>query len=196
VHLAWGALSRARRARAPARTPSPRSARVGRGPRFVTRVSTLSTGIAFVIIFNPRGLRLGQFFTKDESHETALGHGVTGHVPRWPLPCLGDLFPYQFRPARPRPPYSEMSWHVKLVGERVTQYTRIRYGSGDGFLFGKTHIKLLITHKTSHKTFHINHYFTPLLLPIMRGPLGRGFGPGVGVRRGAGGKECVEMSIE
>lgn len=72
---------------------------VGRGPRFVT----LSTGIAFVIIFNPRGLRLGQFFTKDESHETALGHGVTGHVPRWPLPCLGDLFPYQFRPARPRP---------------------------------------------------------------------------------------------
>jgi hypothetical protein len=79
---------------------------VGRGPRFVT----LSTGIAFVIIFNPRGLRLGQFFTKDESHETALGHGVTGHVPRWPLPCLGDLFPYQFRPAlaialaRPRPP--------------------------------------------------------------------------------------------
>jgi hypothetical protein len=74
----------------------------------LARFVTLSTGIAFVIIFNPRGLRLGQFFTKDESHETALGHGVTGHVPRWPLPfplpCLGDLFPYQFRPARPRPP--------------------------------------------------------------------------------------------
>jgi hypothetical protein len=81
-----------------------------------------------------------------------------------------------------------MIWHVKLVGKRVTQYTRIRYGSGDGFLFGETHIKLLITHKTSHKTL-----FYSLLLPIMRGPLGRGFGPGVGVRRGAGGKECVEM---
>jgi len=93
------ALYRARRARG-ARPPSSAQRDVGRGPRFVT----LSTGIAFVIIFNPRGLRLGQFFTKDESHETALGHGVTGHVPRWPLPCLGDLFPYQFRPARPRPP--------------------------------------------------------------------------------------------
>ena len=99
MHLAWGALSPERAGRA--RTASPRRRDVGRGPWFVT-LST-GSGIAFVIIFNPRGLRLGQFFTKDESHETALGHGVTGHVPRWPLPCLGDLFPYQFRPAR-RPP--------------------------------------------------------------------------------------------
>ena len=94
------ALYRARRARG-ARPPSPRSAMWA----VVLGSSLYLDGDRVCHYFHdPRGLRLGQFFTKDESHETALGHGVTGHVPRWPLPCLGDLFPYQFRPARPRPP--------------------------------------------------------------------------------------------
>jgi hypothetical protein len=44
---------------------------------------------------NPRGLRLGQFFNKDESHETASWDGATGHVHRrGPCLALGDLISY------------------------------------------------------------------------------------------------------
>ena len=65
-----------------------------------------------------------------------------------------------------------------MVGERVTQYDDADQATD--FFSEKLTLDIY-----------------SLLLPIMRGRGPRfSFGPGVGVSRGAGGKECVEMSIE
>jgi hypothetical protein len=55
---------------------------------------------------NPRGLRLGQFFTKDESHDgPPCAPQGTGHVPRCRASVtIGDLFPYQYLPISPSAP--------------------------------------------------------------------------------------------